>query len=184
MRGSDGVLVVGTPTADNHAATKKYVDDIIEANPTATGTETQLERIKIKGTNYSVGGGGKLYRHSLMIHMQLYDKSTGPTWSDQYVLYVMYSTSSTPMTNTDFATYLGSVGCAMSTYPTTNFPKQGPSFVFVNVGTSSCIYGSIVKDAGTNNLYTVYCVVDSDGVRITSGGISTLLPLTDTVTEV
>lgn len=28
-RGADGVLPVGTPTADNHATTKKYVDDLV-----------------------------------------------------------------------------------------------------------------------------------------------------------
>ena len=135
MRGSDGVLVVGTPTADNHAATKKYVDDIIEANPTATGTETQLERIKIKGTNYNVGGsaGGKLYRHSLMIHMKLYNTSSGSSTSNQYVLYVMYSTSNTPMTEADFAQYLGSMNCTISTYPSVSFPKQGPSFVYIDI---------------------------------------------------
>jgi hypothetical protein len=28
-RGANGTLYVGTPTADNHATTKKYVDDLI-----------------------------------------------------------------------------------------------------------------------------------------------------------
>lgn len=60
MREAGGALYVGPPTDRLHAATKEYVNDRVQANPTATGTETQLERIKIGNTNYTVGGASAL----------------------------------------------------------------------------------------------------------------------------
>ena len=52
VRGSDGVIVTGTPTADNHATTKKYVDDSVASKQGAltAGTGISLENDTIAVT--------------------------------------------------------------------------------------------------------------------------------------
>lgn len=66
-RGTNGVLQVGTPTADEHAATKKYVDDLIPTVNDATITITQggvtkgsftLNQSSAQTIALDAGGGG------------------------------------------------------------------------------------------------------------------------------
>ena len=35
----------------------------VKANPTLSGTETELMGLEVNGTKYKLGGGGSLYRH-------------------------------------------------------------------------------------------------------------------------
>lgn len=54
VRGDKGVLQVGTPTADNHATTKKYVDDAIKTAPGGWKTILDKTWTEDETTNYSI----------------------------------------------------------------------------------------------------------------------------------
>lgn len=56
FRGTGGVLKVGTPTANTHAATKKYVDDIVAAKQDTLVSGTNIKTIN----NQSILGSGNI----------------------------------------------------------------------------------------------------------------------------
>lgn len=57
QRTTGGQIVTGDPTYDNHAATKKYVDDRVQANPTDAST-ADLTKLKVGDTTYNIPSGG------------------------------------------------------------------------------------------------------------------------------
>jgi hypothetical protein len=64
----DGV-VLGSQVKDveNDVTYNLPLGSQVEANPELEGGESALESIGIDGTNYSIGGGKKLYRHNVKV---------------------------------------------------------------------------------------------------------------------
>ena len=157
QRGENGVLYVGTPTADNHAANKKYVDDAIAS----AGSVYKTEFISKSGT---LGANTRLNMTDL----------PGIVPGTQVTIHAKFDPTGVVMGPPPVMLSVGNTNLATSGISYMGIPPINPNWnqAFITVFNDGINF--VVQTTGPNQAYTVEGTFMDIGITDGTGGQTTL----------
>lgn len=156
QRTSAGRIVCNDPNAAGQAATKGYVDDRVQANPTDAAT-ADLTKLKVGDTTYGIPKGYSTISPSLTTYQNI----NGYTWSDLYSAMQAADAANSPLylLNADRWLHFG-------TNPVDTICNQVVTFAFDEIlGNKFFFVLKYVKEqSGTQTIQEIQCSITSTGV--------------------